>query len=67
MGNPDGSDLPLVVGIPPESIVELKFGAYRLLCYGVSSIGPGSSVPLTLTFEKFGSLKVIVEIREPPQ
>jgi hypothetical protein len=56
-----------VAGIPAESTIELKFGATRRLCCGASGIGPGSSMPLKLNFEKFGAVKVTVEIREPPQ
>ena len=69
MGYPDRSNLPISVGIPAKSVVELKMGdfQFRLICYDINGIGVGSSVPLTLNFEKFGPVNVTVEIRELPQ
>ncbi len=69
LGYPDTDNLPISMGIPAKSAVELKMGEfnYRLLCYDISGIGVGSSVPLTLTFEKFGPVKVTILIGDPPQ
>jgi copper(I)-binding protein len=68
MGYPGRNNLSIYVGIPAKSVVELKMGgfSYRLLCYDIKGIGLGSSVPLALTFEKFGEVKITIEIGNPP-
>jgi copper(I)-binding protein len=68
MGYPDTSHLPVYMGIPAKSVVALQMGEfqYRLLCYDISGIGVGSSVPLTLSFEKSGAVQLMIDIQETP-
>jgi copper(I)-binding protein len=68
MGYPDTDKLPVSVSIPAKSVVALQMGEfnYRLLCYAVSGVGVGSTMPLILYFEKFGAVKVAIQIKETP-
>jgi hypothetical protein len=66
MGNPTACDIPINLVIPANSMTGLAFWGYRLLCYGVNGIGLGSSVSLILFIEKYGQVKVTIEIGNPP-
>jgi periplasmic copper chaperone A len=54
------------IDIPEKGFVELKQGSYHIMLMDlVDELKPGMSIPLTLTFEKAGTLTVDVPVRQP--
>ncbi len=52
------------VEIAPGATVEFKPGGLHVMCIGITEeLKPGTTVPLTLTFEQAGDLQLEVEIR----
>ncbi|MBP7998856.1 MAG: copper chaperone PCu(A)C [Chloroflexi bacterium] len=53
------------VPVPAGETVELKVGGLHVMCLGVGEgFAVGQTVPVTLEFEKAGTIAVDVEIRE---
>ena len=64
-GPPDFETVPFI-SIPAGSNVELKFTGLCIVCSGISGVKLGDRVPFTLIFEKYGEVKVMIEIRDNP-
>lgn len=52
--------------VPANSSVEMKPGGIHIMLIGLTQdIAVGGTVPLTLTFERAGTIEVQAEVREP--
>lgn len=54
------------IDVPAGERVELKPGGYHVMLIGLKrDLEPGTQIPLTLTFEKSGTLTVEAKVRQP--
>lgn len=54
------------IDVPAGERVELKPGGYHIMLIGLKrDLEPGTQIPLTLTFEKSGTLTVEAKVRQP--
>jgi copper(I)-binding protein len=54
------------VDVPPGGNVQLKPAALHVMCMErKGTYRPGSTLPLTLSFERAGDIAVVVTVREP--
>jgi copper(I)-binding protein len=42
----------------------LELGGYHIMLINVEQLEPGQTIPITLTFEKAGTVEVEAEVRE---
>jgi copper(I)-binding protein len=55
-----------VLTVPTRSQVDFKPGGLHVMLMDLKKdLKPGDSVPLTLTFEQAGTVKIEAEVREP--
>jgi copper(I)-binding protein len=52
------------VPVPAGGRVTLEPGGYHIMLINVEQLEPGQTIPITLTFEKAGTVEVEAEVRE---